>query len=85
MQKSLPLPHSRWRHYKSSPWDDRTYEVIDIAYHSETDEALVLYKPLYTVKETSCIFWKDIIARPISSWYDVVEKDGQKMQRFTQI
>ena len=26
-----PLPHSHWRHYKSSGGEDYTYEVVDIA------------------------------------------------------
>jgi hypothetical protein len=59
--------------------------VIDIAHHSETDEILVLYRPLYEVKPTSCIYGKDIIARPLINWYDTIEKDGLKVERFIEV
>ncbi len=80
-----PLPHSHWRHYKSTEWDDRIYEVIGIAKHSETDEDMVIYRPLYEVKPSSCIFWYDIVARPLSLWFDIVEYGWKEVQRFTQI
>ncbi len=41
----LPLPSltcRRWRHYKGGE-----YEVMAIARHSETQEPLVVYRPLY--------------------------------------
>ena len=36
-----PLP-GKYRHYKGG-----LYEVVGIARHSETDEELVVYRPLY--------------------------------------
>lgn len=85
MQNTAPTPGSKWRHYKSSEWDERIYQVIGIAYHSETDEPLVIYKPLYEVQPTSCIYWKSLLARPLSMWFDMVEYDWKQMQRFTEI
>jgi hypothetical protein len=35
-------PPGRYQHYKGS-----VYEVLGVARHSETDEELVVYRPLY--------------------------------------
>ncbi len=83
MQK--PTPGSKWRHYKSTTSDERNYEVIDIALHSETEEDTVIYRPLYEVREDSCIYGYNMIARPLSNWFDIVERDGKKIQRFTEL
>ena len=37
-----PLPPGRYRHFKGG-----LYEVVGVARHSETDEELVVYRPLY--------------------------------------
>ncbi|MES2632286.1 MAG: DUF1653 domain-containing protein [Pseudomonadota bacterium] len=43
MLEPLPLtPTGRYRHYKGGE-----YEVTGVVRHSETKEALVLYRPLY--------------------------------------
>ena len=39
------LPLGRYRHYKGGE-----YEVIGVVRHSETEEPLVLYRPLYNVQ-----------------------------------
>jgi hypothetical protein len=83
--KNKPLPHSHWRHYKSTGWVDHTYEVIGIAKHSETGEDMVLYRPLYTVSFDSWAFWYEYIVRPLSLWFDIVEYQWKKGERFTQI
>ncbi len=72
-----PLPHSHWRHYKSSGGEDYTYEVVDIAEHSETGEAMVVYRALYGE-------WH-LYTRPLSMWFDIIEWQGQRVQRFTEI
>ena len=83
-----PLSHTFWRHYKSSGGDDHTYEVLGIVYHSETQEEMVLYKMLYDAGEES---WKEahqkwtLFVRPLSLWYNIIEWNGKKVQRFTQI
>ena len=80
-----PLPHSRWRHYKSSWWDDHTYEVIWVFIHSETHEPMVVYRPLYLVPEDSWVYGYPGAVRPLSIWNDIVEHAGKKVQRFTPI
>ena len=62
----------RYRHFKGNE-----YEVIGIARHSETDEAMVVYRPLYGEGG----LW----VRPASMWNEIVERDGQVYQRFTYI
>ena len=83
MQK--PTPHSHWRHYKSIGWIDHTYEVIGIAKHSETAEDIVIYRPLYEVSKDSWVCGYDFAVRPLSMWYEMVDWNGEKIQRFTQI
>lgn len=83
--QSKPLPHSHWRHYKSTGWTDHTYEVIGIAKHSETDEDMVLYHPLYPVSSDSWAYGYEYIIRPLSIWFDIVEYQWQRIQRFTEI
>lgn len=83
MQK--PTPYSHWRHYKSTGCDDHTYEVIGIAVHSETEESMVIYRPLYDVPPDSWAYGYDYVTRPLSLWYDIVEYQWKQIQRFTQI
>lgn len=59
----------RYRHYKGAE-----YSVIGFARHSETEERLVLYIPLYG--EGEC--W----ARPLQMFMEHVEHEGQRMPRF---
>jgi hypothetical protein len=83
MQK--PTPGSHWHHYKSTGWTDHTYEVIGIAVHSETEEPMVIYRPLYSVPPESWAYGYDYVTRPLSLWYDIVEYYWEKIQRFTEI
>ena len=59
-----------YKHFKGN-----MYEVIDVAYHSETLEEMVVYKALYGEGKT----W----VRPISMWDEEVEFEGKKVKRFT--
>ena len=59
-----------YRHYKGG-----RYEVIGVARHSETLEEMVVYRALYGEGG----LW----VRPASMWNEWVEKDGQKVLRFT--
>ena len=80
-----PLPHSHWRHYKSTGWADHTYEVIGLAKHSETEEIMVIYHPLYEVPSDSWVYGYDYAVRPLSMWYDMVEWNGKMLQRFVEM
>jgi hypothetical protein len=71
--KPLPdTPLGRYRHYKG-----HEYEVIGVARHSETLEALVLYRPLYNASG----LW----VRPHAMFFEDVEIDGVRRPRFTRI
>lgn len=67
-----PLPATplgRYRHYKGGE-----YQVIGVVRHSETQEPLVLYRPLYN--DTG--LW----VRPHAMFFESVEVDGQARGRF---
>lgn len=70
-----PLPDTptgRYRHYKGGE-----YEVIGVARHSETHEALVVYRPLYN----STGWW----VRPHAMFFEHVVVDGKPQPRFSRI
>ncbi len=58
-----------YRHFKGN-----NYEVIGVARHSETDEKLVVYRPLYGDGE----LW----VRPLAMFKETVERDGEVLPRF---
>lgn len=63
------IPPGRYRHFKG-----REYEVIAIARHSETEEAMVVYRALYG----DCGVW----VRPADMWNETVERGGKTYRRF---
>lgn len=68
----IPLPATppgRYRHYKGGD-----YEVIGVARHSETQEPLVVYRPLYDDSG----WW----VRPHAMFFGTVEIDGRSVPRF---
>ena len=67
-----PTPTGRYRHYKGGE-----YEVIGVARHSETQEPLVVYRPLYN--DTG--WW----VRPHAMFFEDVVVDGVRQPRFTRI
>jgi hypothetical protein len=67
-----PLPTIRlgqYRHYKGGE-----YEVMGVARHSESLEALVLYRPLYNDGG----WW----VRPLAMFIEEIEIDGKRQKRF---
>ena len=58
-----------YQHYKGAQ-----YQVIDTARHSETEEELVLYRPLYGEKG----LW----VRPLVMFTETVLIDGKEVPRF---
>ncbi|MEC5388281.1 DUF1653 domain-containing protein [Uliginosibacterium sp. H3] len=67
---ALPtLPPGRYRHYKGGE-----YEVIGVARHSESLEAVVMYRPLYNDSG----WW----VRPFAMFVEEIEIDGKRQRRF---
>jgi hypothetical protein len=64
-----PAPLGRYRHYKGGE-----YEVVGVARHSETNEPLVVYRPLYN--QTG--WW----VRPHAIFFGTVRVDGESRPRF---
>lgn len=63
------LDSGRYRHYKG-----KDYMVYGIAEHTETGEALVVYRPLYGARGLS--------VRPLSMFQEWVALEGEQVQRF---
>ena len=62
-----------YEHFKG-----KRYEVIAVALHSETQEPLVVYKPLY---DSIAEYW----VRPYNMFVETIESDGKTIKRFTKI
>ena len=68
---ALPaLAPGRYRHYKG-----RDYDVIGVAWHSETLEPVVVYRPLYG----EGALW----VRPWAMFFETVVIDSVERPRFT--
>ncbi len=63
-----------YRHAKTG----RTYEVLGIAHQTETDELLVIYKPLYKSDH-------ELFARPYVMFTETVEINGETKPRFEKV
>jgi hypothetical protein len=71
MESNEPAP-GRYRHFKGGE-----YEVIGVARHSETDELLVVYRPLYNDSG----LW----VRPLAMFLEPLTYNGATVSRFTYI
>lgn len=67
---SITLGH--YRHYKGNE-----YEVLGLARHSETEEVMVVYRPLYNDSG----MW----VRPYSMFFETVDINGEQVARFALI
>jgi hypothetical protein len=65
----MSLQPGRYRHYKGGE-----YAVYGVATHSETEEPMVVYRPLYGDRA----LW----VRPLSMFEETVERDGEWVPRF---
>jgi hypothetical protein len=71
MEKNeIPRP-GIYRHFKNK----KLYRVLGVARHSETDEELVVYEPLY---ESDSKYW----VRPVDMFMETVEHEGVMQPRF---
>ena len=69
MKQPEHIPLGLYRHYKG-----QDYSVVGFARHSETEETMVLYVPLYGKGG----YW----VRPLSMFIETVTVDGVKQPRF---
>lgn len=69
MKQPEHIPLGRYRHYKG-----QDYSVVGFARHSETEETMVLYIPLYGEGG----YW----VRPLSMFRETVTVDGVEQPRF---
>lgn len=65
----MTLETGKYRHYKGGE-----YSVEGIARHSETDELMVIYRPLYGERG----LW----VRPLAMFNETVEHEGRAQPRF---
>lgn len=62
----------KYRHFKG-----KLYQLIDVVHHSETQQAMVLYRALYGDHE----LW----VRPLEMFFETVQRDGKETPRFKYI
>ena len=62
-----------YRHYKGD-----SYKVLDVALHSD-DTWNVVYEPMYDGAVAK------LFTRPVAEWREVVEWQGQKVERFVKV
>lgn len=73
MSNSTPLEPGIYRHYKGNK-----YEVIGTGKDTETEEVVVIYRPLY---ESDVAYW----VRPYGIFISDVVVDGVNIARFMKI
>lgn len=69
-RKQVSTKKGIYRHFKG-----QLYEVLEVATHSETKEACVVYKALYGER--------GVWVRPLAMFEETVERDGKTLKRFT--
>lgn len=69
MNQQEAIKTGKYRHYKGN-----FYEVLSLATHSETLEAMVVYRALYGVKG----LW----VRPAAMWNELIVTPNGEMKRF---
>lgn len=67
--QTINLTPGIYQHYKGA-----LYRVYEVATHSETEESLVVYRPLYGEGK----LW----VRPLSMFTEDVQIDGKRQPRF---
>ena len=68
----MEIKIGKYRHFKGGE-----YEVLTLAYDSETGEEMVVYRALYGENKV----W----VRPAKMWFEEICRDGKTFQRFTYI
>lgn len=76
----MQLKCGRYRHYKG-----RDYQVLGQVKHSETEQNLVLYKPLYVESKNAENTDNEntgLWVRPLEMFLEKVEVGGERLPRF---
>lgn len=71
---STPIEVGNYEHTKSG----KQYNVIGTALHTETEEVMVVYRPLYESKIP-------LFVRPESMFAETIELHGQSVPRFKKL
>lgn len=71
-----------YEHYKSTPESRKYYQVLGFARHTETEEILVVYIPLYTDSSHTGPRFQ---VRPIGMFTENITRDGEEIPRFKYI
>lgn len=74
------IKKGRYKHYKGND-----YQVLDVVRHSETEEILVLYKPLYENQYPNRDEAGNLWVRPLEMFTETVVVEGKEIHRFAYI
>lgn len=69
----MAFKKGKYQHYKGA-----YYQVLDVVIHSETEQRLILYKPLYMQSDGKQQLW----VRPYEMFFEEVNISGQQIPRF---
>lgn len=72
LPSNAPKEGEAYRHYKGD-----SYRVLLLALHSNDQEWMVVYEPLYENPDAP------FFTRPLREWHEVVEWEGKNLKRFT--
>lgn len=75
-------PVGVYEHFKSTPDVRRYYQLIGFAKHTETQEVLAVYIPLYVIPEHKGL---RLQVRPLEMFTEEVVHDGKSLPRFRYI
>ena len=84
MEKSSSPEHTYsntgvYEHYKSTTDSKRYYQVLGFARHTETEEIVAVYIPLYVTPEHTEL---RLQVRPLDMFMEEVEHNGEVVPRF---
>ena len=68
----------KYKHYKGN-----FYNVIGVAFHTETEEKMVIYKALYECPDLEAEYGASpYFVRPYKMFLETVNIDGKEVKRF---
>jgi hypothetical protein len=70
------LKPGKYQHFKGN-----FYQVLHTAKHSETEEVMVVYLPLYDDNQGQRELW----VRPLCMFDETIERDGKTIKRFAYV